>query len=164
MPNTHGACDREHNSAAVLAGGSLLSTNEFPPAETHHSSEPEVLVLLYVSNQTSCSMKNITNKLHTWSCLTDGEQQLPYCSIRHCRCRGEGRGALAPPDRLWAEEHAAAACLQLRNGNLKRRCISTSRGVSEAAQISTIFHQILCISSLKLLLNFRFILLFGAST
>lgn len=144
MPNTHGACDREHNSAAVLAGGSLLSTNEFPAAETHHSSGPEVLVLLYVSNQTSCSVKNITNKLHTWSCLTDGVQQLPYCSIRYCLCMGEGRGsALARPDRRWTEDPAAAACVQLRNGTLKRCCISTIRGVSGAAQIllSAIMHK-----------------------
>lgn len=144
MPNTRGACDREHNSAAVLAGGSLLSTNEFPAAETHHSSGPEVLVLLYVSNQTSCSVKNITNKLHTWSCLTDGVQQLPYCSIRHCLCMGEGRGsALARPDRRWTEDPAAAACVQLRNGTLRRCCISTVQCVLGAAQIlsSAIMHK-----------------------
>lgn len=28
LKNTSGACDREHNSEAVLAGGSLLSHNE----------------------------------------------------------------------------------------------------------------------------------------
>lgn len=60
-------------------------------------------------------MKNITNKLHTWSCLPDGKQQLPYCSIWSFCCLGEKGGSLAGPDRCcshWPQDHGAAAAVR----------------------------------------------------